>query len=100
MYGLILLAGFFGGVIRGLMGFIKHKFSYKNVSFDLKNFILTIFISGVIGITTASAVKETVSSAALFTPAISLIVGYAGGDFLENVYKIIAKKSYMLEKND
>jgi hypothetical protein len=27
-----------------------------------------------------------------FTPAIAFIVGYAGGDFLENIYKIILKK--------
>jgi len=28
-----------------------------------------------------------------FTPALGFIVGYAGGDFIENIYKIIIKKS-------
>jgi len=33
-----------------------------------------------------------------FTPAISFIVGYAGGDFIESVYKIIVSKSSLKEK--
>ena len=27
-----------------------------------------------------------------FTPALAFVIGYTGGDFLENVYKIIIKK--------
>jgi len=34
----ILIAGFGSGVIRGLVGFIKHQFAYKNVSFNLPDF--------------------------------------------------------------
>jgi len=30
----VILAGFGGGVIRGLVGFLKHKYSYKDVSFS------------------------------------------------------------------
>jgi len=29
----------------------------------------------------------------VFSPALSFIVGYAGGDFLENIYKILTKKA-------
>ncbi|MCD6086104.1 hypothetical protein J7J37_00915 [bacterium] len=29
---------FGGGVVRGLVGFIKHQYSYKNVSFNLAYF--------------------------------------------------------------
>jgi hypothetical protein len=30
-------------------------------------------------------------------PALAFVVGYAGGDFLENVYKIIVKKSSLYD---
>ena len=79
--------------MRGLVGFVKHQFSYKNVGFDWKYFLGMSFISGVIGLMAAISIKEvgfTVDSA--FTPALSFIIGYAGGDFLENIYKIIAGK--------
>lgn len=92
-YILFLLAGFFGGVVRGLVGFLKHYFSYKNVKFELWRFLGTSFLSGMIGMMTAAAVKEIVFEAR-FTTALSFVVGYAGGDFIENVYKIIAKKFF------
>ncbi len=94
MYFYILLAGFFGGVIRGLVGFIKHQFSYKNVPFKLTYFLGVAFLSGIIGLMTAMAVRELgFELEGLFSPALSFIVGYAGGDFIENIYKIITKKS-------
>lgn len=94
MYFYILLAGFFGGVIRGLVGFVKHQFSYKNVPFRLTYFLGMSFISGVIGMMVAMAIKEIgFQLGSTFSPALSFIVGYAGGDFVENVYKILTKKS-------
>ncbi|MDI6882862.1 MAG: hypothetical protein QMC93_00070 [Patescibacteria group bacterium] len=94
MYFYILLAGFFGGVIRGLIGFLKHKFSYKNVPFNLTDFLGTVFISGIIGLMTAAVLREIgFTFEGFFTPALSFIAGYAGSDFLENIYKIIIKKS-------
>ena len=39
MYAEILIGGFGGGAVRGLMGFIKHQYSYKNVQFELPYFI-------------------------------------------------------------
>ena len=52
------------------------------------------FISGIIGILVASAVQETgFTFLGAFTPALAFIIGYAGGDFVENIYKIIIKKS-------
>ncbi|PIR92818.1 hypothetical protein COT99_04095 [Candidatus Falkowbacteria bacterium CG10_big_fil_rev_8_21_14_0_10_43_10] len=80
----ILIAGFAGGMVRGLVGFIKHQYSYKNVSFDLYYFLGMMFLSGVVGLLVAAAFDGN----AVF----AFIVGYAGGDFVENVYKIIAKK--------
>lgn len=94
MYPSILIAGFGGGTIRGLVGFIKHQFSYKNVTFNLPYFLGMAFVSGVIGLLSAVAVKEVgLTLEGIFSPALSFIVGYAGGDFLENIYKIIIKKS-------
>jgi len=48
-----------------------------------------------VGLATAWAVKGAGFSflgLPLITPALAFIIGYAGGDFLENVYKIIVKK--------
>jgi len=101
MYLYILIAGFGGGVLRGLVGFIKHQFSYKNVEFRLNYFLAMMFLSGIIGLLIAMAVKETgikFLGSDYFSPALAFIIGYAGGDFLENLYKIIIKKSSLYEK--
>jgi len=58
VYLSILIAGFGGGVVRGLVGFIKHQYSYKSVSFKLPYFLAMMFISGVVGILAAIAIKE------------------------------------------
>lgn len=95
MYLFIFIAGFGGGALRGLVGFLKHQFSYKNVEFKLSYFIFMMFLSGVVGLLTAVVVKETgITFLGLdyLTPALAFIIGYAGGDFLENLYKIIIKK--------
>ena len=94
MYIYILIAGFFGGVVRGLVGFIKHQFSYKNVPFRLSYFLGMSFLSGITGLVSAMAIKEIgFTLEGVFSPALSFIIGYAGGDFIENIYKIIVKKS-------
>ncbi len=94
----VFLAAFGGGVLRGLIGFVKHQFSYKNVGFKLTYFLAMMFISGIIGLLAAMAVKEIgFTLLGSFTPALAFIVGYAGGDFLENIYKIIIKKSSLYE---
>ncbi|PIR01949.1 MAG: hypothetical protein CO031_01830 [Candidatus Nealsonbacteria bacterium CG_4_9_14_0_2_um_filter_37_38] len=94
MYFYILIAGFGGGVVRGLVGFIKHQYSYKNVGFNLPYFFGMAFLSGIIGLLCAMAVKEAgLTLEGVFNPALGFIAGYAGGDFIENIYKIIIKKS-------
>jgi len=94
-YIAILIAGFGGGAIRGLVGFIKHQYSYKNVGFKLPYFLGMMFISGIVGLIVAVAIKETgiLFMGDTLSPALALVVAYAGGDFLENIYKILAKKS-------
>ena len=94
MYTSILIAGFGGGVVRGLMGFIKHQFSYKSVTFNWSYFLGMSFLSGIIGLLSTMAIENVgFSLEGTFSPALSFIVGYAGGDFIENIYKIIIQKS-------
>ena len=103
MYFSILVAGFGGGLIRGLVGFLKYYYSYKNTPFNPLYFFATSFLSGVVGLLTAAAIKQSgviISGLDTLTPPLALIVGYAGGDFLENVYKIISKKTFIFPKNN
>ena len=104
MYISILVAGFGGGVLRGLVGFVKHQYSYKNVAFRIPYFLMMISISGAIGVISAMVVKELgISFLGLdsFPASLAIIIGYAGGDFLENIYKIVIKKPslYLNTKN-
>lgn len=103
MYLSILIAGFGGGATRGLVGFIKHQFSYKDAEFNFPYFIFMMVLSGLVGLMTALAIDKsslTFMGFPYLSPAIAFIVGYAGGDFLENVYKIIAKKPSVYPKKD
>ena len=95
MYLEILIAGFGGGAIRGLVGFIKYQYSYKDVGFRLPYFFAMLFLSGIIGLLSAVVTKElgiNLLGISLVSPAIAFVIGYAGGDFVENLYKIIIKK--------
>ena len=86
--------------MRGLVGFIKHQYAYKSVKFELYYFLFMTFISGIIGVLSAVATKElglSILGLSSFTPALAFIVGYAGGDFLENIYKIVLKKTSIYE---
>ena len=90
----IFAAAFGGGILRGLVGFVKYQFSYKEVKFRPYYFLGMMFISGVIGAVAALAIKEIgFTLLGSFSPALAFIRGYAGGDFIENIYKIIVKKS-------
>ena len=90
----IFLAAFGGGFIRGLVGFIKHQFSYKEVKFRPGYFLGMMMASGIIGLVSVCAIKGVgFTFAEAFSPALAFIIGYAGGDFIENIYKIIIKKA-------
>ena len=94
----IVIAAFLGGVLRGLTGFVKHYFSYKAVKFRIWYFLAMMGLSGVIGVLATLAIKEIgFTLLGFFTPALAFIIGYAGGDFIENIYKIIIKKSSFYE---
>ncbi|MDD4995919.1 MAG: hypothetical protein PHW15_00370 [Patescibacteria group bacterium] len=92
MNWLILFTGFCGGIIRGLVGFLKHQFSYKDVKFDIRYFLLMMFLSGLVGLVVAAVFNQEAG--------FSLIIGYAGGDFIENVYKTIKKSPSLYPEKD
>jgi len=91
MYIPVLVAGFIGGAIRGIFGFVKHQYSYKNVGFKAPYFFLMVFLSGIVGL----VASYLITGNAIF----ALIVGYAGGDFIENLFKIITKKESLYERS-
>lgn len=98
MYLSIFIAAFGGGFIRGLVGFIKHQFSYKDVKFKPGYFVGMMVTSGIIGLLSVWAIKGVgFNLEGAFSPALAFIIGYAGGDFIENIYKIIIKKSSLYE---
>lgn len=79
------LAGFCGGIVRGLVGFIKNKTLEKANNFKPSYFLITIIISGIVG-GSAGILADTEWQ-------VSFLAGYAGTDFIENLYKIKLLKS-------
>jgi uncharacterized membrane protein YfcA len=75
-----LLAGFCGGIIRGLVGFVKNKTLEKANHFKPTYFLVTMAISGIVG-AAAGILANTEWQ-------VSFLAGYAGTDFIENLYKI------------
>ena len=90
----IIIAGFGGGMVRGILGYMKYQYSYKNVGFNVIYFIAMMFLSGVVGTLTAGALSELNAGIIVtgFNAAIAFVAGYAGGDIIENIYRILVKK--------
>jgi len=90
----IIIAGFGGGVVRGILGYIKHQYSYKNVGFNVPYFFVMIFLSGIVGTLTAGALGEFNAGLIItgYSSAVAFIAGYAGGDLIDSIYRIIIKK--------
>ena len=87
-YLIYILAGFLGGIIRGLVGFVKNKAIEKADHFKPSYFVVTILIAGIVG-AAAGALADTEWQ-------ISFLAGYAGTDFIENMYKIKIGKNVKL----
>lgn len=83
-----LVAGFVGGIIRGLVGFVKNKTIEKASHFKPQYFLITILISGIVG-AAAGALADTEWQ-------VSFLAGYAGTDFIENLYKIKMKQKFVI----
>ena len=97
---LVLLVGFAGGAVRGLVGYIKYRGSYKNVPFMPGYLVLTVAVSGAVGLLAAWVTKDlgiTFLGLPSITPALALVIGYAGGDFIENLYKILTGKTSLYQ---
>ena len=92
---IFFFAGFLGGIIRGAVGLIKYTQSYKDVQIRPWYFSGMVFLGGIVGVVSAFIVHDlgiTFLGVETVSPTIALIVGYAGGDFIENIFKIIIKK--------
>jgi len=100
---IFFLAGFAGGAIRGIVGILKYALSYKDVKIKWAYFGGLSLVSGLIGMTAAWIVKDMGASfegVEGLSPAIALIVGYAGGDFLENIFKVLMKKPILFGEKE
>lgn len=98
----LLLAGAAGGAVRGLMGLTKHRLAYKDVPFKPLYFFGTVGISGFIGLAVTWAIVGsglTLPFANTVNTALAFIIGYAGGDFIENLYKILLKQPDLFTKS-
>jgi hypothetical protein len=89
----ILLGGFAGGAVRGLSGWIR-SWSQNGASFNPWYFGGTVLVSGIVGLAAAYAANGAGLPffGVVINPALALIIGYAGGDFLENVFRIFFLK--------
>ena len=76
--------GLIGGTARALLGFFKHYRISKKKKFSFNYFILSILISGFVGMFVSLVVTSNYS--------LSLISGYVGIDIIENIVKIYRKK--------
>lgn len=86
----LLIAGFAGGLVRGLVGYLKYHFNYKNVKFHWGYFSLMVVVSGVVGGAAGWAIQGVITGDV--NVFYCFLAGYAGGDFLDNAYKTIFKK--------
>lgn len=93
LYFYILLAGFAGGAVRGLSGWVR-SWPEKGSSFEPWYFAVTVGVSGLVGLAAAYAANGSGFPifGVMVNPAIALILGYAGGDFFENVFRIYFRK--------
>lgn len=86
-----VLMGLLGGLVRGLVGYTKYLTAYKGVKFNWMYFAITVGISGLVG-GICGWVFNGIMGPEAMNQFYAFIAGYAGGDFLENSFRIIFKK--------
>ncbi len=95
-----LVAGFFGGLLRGGVGLAKYMTSYKDVEIRPYYFLGAVLLSGIVGYVSAW-IAQDVAKIFLELSSIPLsfavVAGYAGGDFIENIFKIGMKDPNLFE---
>ena len=95
-----LIAGFFGGLLRGGIGLTKYMTSYKDVEIRPYYFTGMIILTGVVGYVSAWVAQD---AARIFLEvdrlpiSFALVAGYAGGDLLENLFKIGMNEPHIYE---
>ena len=95
-----LLAGLFGGLLRGGMGLFKYTTSYKDVKIRPYYFAGMVVLTGVIGWVSAWVARDVLRiflELETIPVSFAIIAGYAGGDFIENVFKIAMKEPNLFE---
>ena len=78
-FEIYIIAGFVGGIARGLSSFLKNKQKSTAMKFNYSYFFTTVFFSGLLGGITGALAESNWKTA--------FLAGYAGIDFLENMYK-------------
>ena len=78
------LFGLLGGTIRAVVGLIKYYRIKKSKKLKIKYLIITLIISGIIGMITSLSLSTN--------HLLNLVAGYAGIDLLENIVKMIKKQ--------
>lgn len=88
---IFVLMGLLGGMLRGLVGFTKYLTSYKGVKFNWIYFTITVVVSGMVG-GVSGWIFNGIMGADAMNQFYAFIAGYAGGDFLENSFRIIFRQ--------
>jgi len=82
---LIFLAGFLGGIIRGLVGITKYVTATPSKRRKVRRdwIVLSLLSSGGMGLLAGVFIADDIKFA--------LVAGYAGTDFIESLFKIKMK---------
>lgn len=76
-----IISGLVGGLVRAIVGITKDKsFTPDKFKFQWQYFVVSLLVASVVGI--------TFGIIAYGDWRISFLAGYAGTDFLENLYKL------------
>jgi len=76
-----IVTGLLGGLVRGIVGITKQStFTPEKFQFQWKYFAFTMFVSALVGLL-AGIIADG-------DWRVSLLAGYAGTDFLENLYRL------------
>ena len=81
------LLGTIGGMTRAFVGLLKYYQENKKKKFRWSYILFTIIASGFIGMFCGLIVQDN---------TLSLLAGYAGTDFIENIYKIRKKQRIII----
>ena len=80
----LTLFGFFGGLIRSVVGLLKHRVFTGKEKFKKGKFLFTLIASGAIGMFCALLTIGDYRFA--------LLAGYAGTDLIQGLYKLTGKQ--------